>query len=234
MQNQQVLVIEDDEDIQELLRHHLLKEGLRVSICSTGEEGIALLARDNHSANTGCILLDRMLPGIDGMEVCRLLKKNPVTQHIPVVMVTAKGAESDIVAGLELGADDYIVKPFSPRVLIARVRLILRRKTRQPYNESAVIANHAIEIYPGKHVVLLHQKPLDLTHMEFSVLHLLASQPGWVFTRNQIMDSVRADNYPVTERSVDVVIVGLRRKLGDAGDLIETVRGVGYRCVEKE
>ena len=174
-----------------------------------------------------------MLPGMDGIEVCRLLKRDPKTQHVPVIMVTAKGEESDIVSGLELGAEDYIVKPFSPRVLIARIRSVMRRKTCETYNTSTVLTLKDIEIHPGRHQVLYKGNRLDLTHMEFQVLHLLACQPGWVFTRNQVIDSVRTDNYPVTDRSVDVIIVGLRRKLGEAGDMIETVRGVGYRFVEQ-
>jgi two-component system phosphate regulon response regulator PhoB len=169
---------------------------------------------------------------MDGIDVCKLMKKNPKWLNIPVIMVTAKGEETDIVSGLELGADDYIIKPFSPKVLIARVRATLRRKSREMYNSDVVINVKNLEIHPGKHEVILGNQKLDLTHMEFQVLHLIASQPGWVFTRNQIIDMIRDDNYQVTDRSVDVIIVGLRRKLGDAGDLIETVRGVGYRFLE--
>jgi two-component system, OmpR family, alkaline phosphatase synthesis response regulator PhoP len=228
MTHTKVLVIEDDEDIQMLIRHNLEKEGFAVSVASSGEDGMYILRKEPVS----CLLLDLMLPGIDGLEVCRLLKKDPKTQYLPIIMITAKGEESDIVSGLELGADDYIVKPFSPRVLLARVRSIVRRKSKDAYDGEAVLTVKEIEIHPGKHVVLYKGRHLDLTHMEFQVLHILASQPGWVFTRNQIIDSVRDDNYPVTDRSVDVVIVGLRRKLGEAGEMIETVRGVGYRFAE--
>jgi two-component system phosphate regulon response regulator PhoB len=230
MANEHILVIEDDEDIQILLQRNLEKEGFRVSVCGTGEDGMALLKKDFFD----CLLLDLMLPGIDGLEVCRFMKKNEKMQQIPIIMVTAKGEESDIVAGLELGADDYIVKPFSPRVLLARVRTILRRKTGETYNSAGTVVVKDIEINPNRHEVLYKGKRIDLTHMEFQVLHLMASQPGWVFTRNQIIDNVRNDNYPVTDRSVDVVIVGLRRKIGEAGELIETVRGVGYRFAEQE
>jgi len=228
MPRERILVIEDDEDIQELIRHNLSAEGYSITLSGSGEDGLVKARRDVPD----CILLDIMLPGLGGLEVCRELKKNGKTQLIPVLIVTARGEESDIVAGLELGADDYIVKPFSPRVLVARVRAIFRRKTRDAYNQSAVVTVKGIEIHPGRHEVVAEGRKLNLTHLEFQVLHLLASQPGWVFTRSQIIENVRSDNYPVTDRSVDVVIVGLRKKLGNAGDTIETVRGVGYRFTE--
>jgi two-component system phosphate regulon response regulator PhoB len=228
MSHESILVIEDDEDIQVLIRHNLSREGFTVAVVDNGEDGLDRLRKGAF----GAVLLDLMLPGMDGLDVCRLLKRNPRFQHIPVIMVTAKGEESDIVAGLELGADDYILKPFSPRVLVARVRSTLRRKSREAYDSAAVITHRELQIHPGKHEVIYKNERMDLTHMEFQVLHLLASRPGWVLTRNQIIENVRTDNYPVTDRSVDVIIVGLRRKLGMAGDRIETVRGVGYRFVE--
>ena len=228
MPHEHILVIEDDEDIQELILHNLSNEGYRVTVATTGEDGLLKLKKDPFD----CILLDIMLPGLNGLEVCRQLKKNTKTQNVPVIMVTAKGEESDIVAGLELGADDYIVKPFSPRVLIARVRSTFRRKSREAYNMETVLTTKNLEIHPGRHEALLGGEKVDLTHMEFQVLHLLASQPGWVFTRSQIIDNIRNDNYPITDRSVDVVIVGLRKKLGDDGTMIETVRGVGYKFTE--
>jgi two-component system phosphate regulon response regulator PhoB len=147
-------------------------------------------------------------------------------------MLTAKGEEPDIVTGLELGADDYIVKPFSPKVLIARIKTVLRRKSAEPVDESAPLQVHEMQIHPGRREVLFKNKPIELTNMEFQLLHFLASRPGWVFSRYQIVEGVRGDNYPVTDRSVDVMIVGLRKKLGDAGSLIETVRGAGYRFKE--
>ncbi len=230
MAHENILVIEDDEDIQVLLQHNLLQEGYKVAVAATGEDGLHKVKKDLYD----CLLLDLMLPGMDGMEVCRQLKKDPKTQNVPIIMVTAKGEESDIVTGLELGAEDYIVKPFSPRVLVARIRSVLRRKSREAYDEAAVVSAENLEIHPGRHEVVYKGKKLDLTRMEFQVLHLLASRPGWVFTRGQVIDSVRTDNYPVTDRSVDVMIVGLRRKLGEAGELIETVRGVGYRFAQEE
>lgn len=225
MSHENILVIEDDEDIQLLLKHNLSKEGYNVTLADDGEEGLELLQQEDFS----CVLLDLMLPGIDGLEVCRSVKNNPSIKNIAVIMVTAKGEESDIVAGLELGADDYIVKPFSPGVLLARIRSVLRRKGKEEYNESSVITVNSLQIHPGRHAVVYKNENITLTFMEFQVLHLLASHPGWVFTRNQIINTIRDDNYPVTDRSIDVVIVGLRKKLGEAGRFVETVRGVGYR-----
>ncbi len=225
MPHEHILVIEDDEDIQELILHNLVREGLRVTAVSNGEAGLRKLQKDA----VDCILLDLMLPGMDGIEVCRIIKNNPKTQTLPIIMVTAKGEESDIVLGLELGADDYIIKPFSPKVLIARLRSTLRRRSREAYNSAEIIRAQDIEIHPGRREVIVSKKKVELTNMEFQVLHLLASQPGWGLTRGQIIDNVRIDNYPVSDRSVDVVIVGLRKKLGDAGAMIETVRGVGYK-----
>jgi len=230
MGHEAILVIEDDEDIQLLIKHNLLKEGYKVSVADNGEDGLRLLQKEQFS----CVLLDLMLPGIDGLDVCRNIKKNPVIQNIAIIMVTAKGEESDIVAGLELGADDYIVKPFSPSVLMARIRSVLRRKKREEYNDVSVVTINDLQIHPGRHAVLYKNENITLTHMEFQVLHLMASQPGWVFTRNQIINNIRDDNYPVTDRSIDVVIVGLRKKLGEAGKFIETVRGVGYRFMDEE
>jgi two-component system alkaline phosphatase synthesis response regulator PhoP len=177
-------------------------------------------------------LLDLMLPGVDGLEVCKTLKRDAKTEHIPIIMMTAKGEESDVVAGLELGADDYITKPFSPKVLIARVRAVLRRKTRETTDETATVKVHELMIHPGRHEVLVKNKPVPLTLTEFRILHLLARRPGWAFTRYQIVEGIQGDPRTVTDRSVDVQIVGLRKKLGAAGQWIETVRGVGYRFKE--
>lgn len=224
----QILIIEDEEDIIELVSYNLSREGYRVIGVSSGEEG---LKRARNDPPDLCIL-DLMLPGMDGLEVCKLLKSDSKTQNIPIVMLTAKGEDADIVAGLELGADDYIVKPFSPRVLIARLRAVLRRKSRDAVDHTAPITIHDLTIHPGRHEVKAEDKKIDLTYTEFRVLHFLANRPGWVFTRYQIVEAVRGDNYPVTDRSVDVLIVGLRKKLGTRGKYIETVRGVGYRFRE--
>ncbi len=228
MAKEHILVIEDEEDIQELVRYNLSKEGYRVAQVLSGEEGL----KTARSQMPDLIVLDLMLPKLDGLEICRLLKADPKTQHIPVVMLTAKGEESDVVAGLELGADDYITKPFSPKVLIARLRAVLRRKTKEEADDSAPLKVHDVVIHPGRHEVTVKGKPTVLTFTEFQLLHFLAKRPGWVFTRQQIVDAVRGEDYPVTDRSVDVQVVGLRKKLGVCGDLIETVRGVGYRFKE--
>jgi two-component system phosphate regulon response regulator PhoB len=175
------------------------------------------------------IVLDLLLPAVDGLEVCRQLRRDNHTRHVPIVMLTAKTEESDVVAGLELGADDYITKPFSPRILLARVKTVLRRKAREATDEDASISVHDLVIHPGWHEVLLGGSPLELTFTEFRLLQFLARRPGWAFTRTQIVDAVKGEDYPVTERSVDVQVAGLRKKLGNNGNYIETVRGIGYR-----
>jgi two-component system alkaline phosphatase synthesis response regulator PhoP len=228
MANEHILLVEDEEDILELLRYNLTKEGFRVTGVTSGEEAL----RSAKALLPDLVLLDLMLPGLDGLEICRHLKQDNRTQHIPVVMVTAKGEEADIVTGLELGADDYVTKPFSPRVLLARVRSVLRRQTRAVPGEGDPISIHGILIHPGRHEVVIDGQVADLTAIEFRLLHLLARRPGWVFTRAQIVLGVHGDDYPVSDRSVDVQVVGLRKKLGNAGQFVETVRGVGYRLKE--
>ncbi len=220
-----ILVVEDEEPICELLRYNLSKAGYRVNLAGGVAEARASIAADKPDL----VLLDLMLPDGDGLDLCRWLRRNPDTQVVPVVMVTAKGEEADIVAGLELGADDYIVKPFSPRVLLARIRAVLRRRSVEPVSADAVISRHGLVIHPGRHEVLVDDQPVELSATEFRVLHCLARRPGWVFTRSQIARAVHGGDDVVTDRSVDVQIVALRRKLGPAGKLIETVRGVGYR-----
>lgn len=225
-----VLIVEDEEDIRELVRYNLQRENFAVLEAGSGEEGLRLVDR----TIPDLILLDLMLPGRDGLEVCRILKRDNRTSGIPVVMMTARGEESDIVTGLELGAEDYIVKPFSPRVLCARAKAVLRRNASVPDLEpDDVITIHDMVIHPGRHEVLVKDRPVDLTATEFRILHFLARRPGWVFTRYQIVDAVHGEDYPVTERSVDVQVVGLRRKLKRAGNYIETVRGIGYRFRDK-
>jgi two-component system phosphate regulon response regulator PhoB len=223
--SKRVVVVEDDLDILELITYNLEREGYEVTGAATGEDGIDAA----RSEKPDLVLLDLMLPGIDGLEVCRRLKADPDTAHIPVVMVSAKGEETDIVTGLELGADDYVTKPFSPKVLIARMRAVQRRRGRAHVSEDDVIKIDDIVIHPGRHEVTVGGERIDLTFTEFRILHILARRPGWVFTRHQIVDSIHGEHYPVTDRAVDVQIVGLRRKMGPAGEHIETVRGVGYR-----
>ncbi len=228
MAKEHVLVVDDEEDILELVRYNLVKEGYRVTTVASGEEAL----KSARSALPDIILLDLMLPGVDGLEVCRLLKQDLKTRHIPIIMLSAKGEEADIVTGLELGAADYITKPFSPRVLVARLRAVLRRRSTEAVSESSPLNIHDITIHPGRHEVLVKGEPVDLTVTEFRLLHMLARRPGWVFTRSQIVDGVHGEDYPVSDRSVDVQVVGLRKKLGISGDYIETVRGVGYRFKE--
>lgn len=223
-----ILVVEDESDIRELIRYNLAREGYGVLEAESGERAL-VVARES---NPDLILLDLMLPELDGLEVCRRLRRDYPQLQTPIVMVTAKGEEADIVAGLEVGADDYITKPFSPRVLTARIRAVLRRGSREKGVEAEPIQIHNLTIHPGRHEILVDGRAIDLTATEFRVLTFLARRPGWVFTRYQIVDAVHGENYPVTERSVDVQIVGLRKKLGEAGKLIETVRGVGYRFKE--
>ena len=229
MAKEKILVVDDEEDILDLVRYNLEKEGYRVTGIGTGEEAL----KSARQIGPDLMLLDLMLPGVDGLEVCKILKNDAETSQIPIIMLTAKGEESDIVTGLELGADDYISKPFSPKVLIARVRTVLRRiRAEKDQQFSDKIEMNEFRIDPGKHLVTYNEKPVDLTYTEFRLLQLLANRPGWVYTRFQIVDALRGDDYPVTERSVDVQIVGLRKKLGSGGKYIQTVRGVGYRFKE--
>jgi len=225
MSKERILVVDDEEDILELLKYNLSREGYQVSCTTSGEKTLSLVETETPDL----ILLDLMLPGMDGLEVARRLKDKPHTKNVPIVMLTAKGEEADIVTGLELGADDYVTKPFSPRILLARVRAVLRRKEKGSQDKTSVIQIHNLTIHPGRHEVLVNGDPVQLTFTEFGILNYLIRRPGWVFTRSQIVDEVRGEDYYVTDRSVDVQIVGLRRKLGPAGEYIETVRGVGYR-----
>jgi len=228
MSRKKILIVDDEEDILELVDYNLGREGYKTIRAMSGEDAL----KKSRSERPDLIILDLMLPGIDGLEVMKALKADSVTKKIPTVMLTAKGEEADIVTGLELGADDYITKPFSPRVLLARIRSVLRRNIENESPSSPTLYIHDLEIHQGRRIVLAKGKPIDLTFTEFQVLAFLATRPGWVFTRTQIVDAVRGDSYPVTDRSVDVQIVGLRKKLGEYGKYIETVRGVGYRFRE--
>ncbi len=228
MGKEKILVVDDEEDILELVRYNLDREGYGVVCAVSGEEALKRAAKDS----VDLIILDLMLPGMDGLDVTKKLKGDEKTGNIPIVMLTAKGEEADIVTGLELGADDYITKPFSPRILIARIKAVMRRHQSTLPEKDEIVRIRELTIHPGRHQVAAGEKSLNLTHTEFQLLYLLARKPGWVFTRTQIVDAVRGDDYPVTDRSVDVQIVGLRKKLGRLGKYIETVRGVGYRFAE--
>lgn len=226
-----ILVVEDEMAIQQLVSYNLIKAGFHVSCADTGEIALELLYREE----IDCILLDLMLPGMSGLEVCTSIKEKAGRSgpQIPIIMLTAKGEEEDIVTGLECGADDYITKPFSPKVLIARIKAVLRRRDEKSKKkgdgQQPVIVIDDLEINKGRHEVTLRNEKLQLTMTEFGILELLAGKPGWVFTRQQIIDSVRGYDFLVTPRAIDVQIFGLRKKMGTSGTLIETVRGIGYR-----
>tara|TARA_B100001175_G_scaffold12321_1_gene9591 strand:+ start:133 stop:837 length:705 start_codon:yes stop_codon:yes gene_type:complete len=226
-----ILIIEDEPDIRDLLEFHLKKEGYKVLTSSDGEKGLKAALKESPNL----ILLDLLLPGIKGLDVCRVLKNDVNTSQINIIMVTALGQEENIVKGLETGADDYVSKPFNMSILLARISAVLRRNNIDANSNHDNVDINGIKIIPRlREVAVAQQKIKDLTFTEFQILHLLATHPGWVFTRYQIIDKIRGDNYPVTDRSVDFQIVGLRKKLGDHGKLIETIRGVGYRFHRNE
>jgi len=226
-----ILVVEDEATIQQLVSYNLIKAGFHVTCADSGEEALEVLLRED----IDCVLLDLMLPGMSGLEVCETIRRKSDQSgcSIPIVMLTAKGEEEDIVAGLDYGADDYVTKPFSPKVLIARIKAVLRRgfekQKTEAADDQATIMVDDLEINKGRHEVRLRGDLLHLTMTEFGILALLAGKPGWVFTRQQIIDSVRGYDFLITPRAIDVQIFGLRKKMGNSGSLIETVRGVGYR-----
>ncbi|TVQ23432.1 MAG: DNA-binding response regulator [Spirochaetaceae bacterium] len=226
MRGKTVLVVDDEKDIAELVRVTLNREGFAAECAYSGEDALARAA----TLRPDLIVLDLMLPGVSGIEVCKRLKTNESTRGIPVLMLTAKTEDSDIVVGLESGADDYLTKPFSPKVLVARVKTILRRERPDADTATAeTISIHGVTIDVSRHEVHVDGGAVQLSATEFAILEFLARNPGWVFSRYKIIDAVKGKDYPVTERSVDVQILGLRKKLGSRGSLIETVRGVGYR-----
>jgi len=229
-QQPRVLVVEDEADLQELLRFNLERDGFEVHAADTGEQAVKIASAEQPDL----ILLDLMLPRMDGLDVCRRLKADPALSRVPIIMVTAKGEDADVVAGLELGADDYITKPFSPRILMARVRAVMRRQSEEsaPEGAAGLIEMDPIVVDPDRHEAMLDGKPLDLTATEFRLLTLLVRKPGRVFTRQQIIETIHGGQSAVTDRSVDVQVVSLRRKLGPHADLVQTVRGVGYRFRE--
>ncbi len=224
MAKERILAVDDEEDILELVRYNLAKEGFDV-ICADGGEKCLELA-ETHSPDL--IVLDLMMPGIDGLDVCKKLKSSPKTQSIPVVMLTAKSSESDIVVGLELGADDYVVKPFSPRILNARIKSVLRRSAKGE-DDPAMIRRAGFTVNSTGREVSYKGEEVNLTFSEFEILKLLISHPGRVYSRLQIMKAARNDDYIVTERAIDVQIVNLRKKLKEGGKFIRTVRCVGYK-----
>jgi two-component system, OmpR family, alkaline phosphatase synthesis response regulator PhoP len=225
MDTYRILVVDDEEDIAELVRYNLISEGYHVTCTGSGEDAIRLIRTEGFDL----VVLDLMLPGMSGIKVAKTLRSDPKVLNIPIIMLTAKSEEPDILSGLEL-ADDYVTKPFSPKILGARISAVLRRKS-EPAGKD-ILCRGDISIDPGRRRVEVFGEPVELSFTEFQILVMLCRRPGWVSTRSQIVDGVRGDNYPVTERSVDVQIVGLRKKLGPCGHYIETVRGVGYRFKE--
>lgn len=221
--SQMILIVEDEEAIRELIRINLVAAGYATSEASDGAQALERAK----SVKPDLILLDWMLPGLDGTDVLRHLRADPTLAAIPVLMLTAKSEESDVVLGLELGAADYVTKPFSNKVLVARIRALLRRGAEEPPEETIRYAG--LVLTPGQRQATLEGKDLVLTCGEFDMLSLLCARPGHVYTRSQIVSRTKGDDYPVTDRAVDVTIVSLRRKLGTFGERLETVRGVGYR-----
>jgi two-component system phosphate regulon response regulator PhoB len=224
--SEKVVVIEDEADILELIEYNLRREGYKVLSAKDGVEGLQRVRQEAPDL----VLLDLMLPKLDGIEVCRRLKGDPLTRGIPIVMVTAKGEESDVVLGLGVGADDYVGKPFSPKELLARVRAVLRRgPLREDSGAGERVVREELVIDATRHEVLVDGAPVDFTATEFRLLHLLASHPGRVFTRDHLLSRVIGDDALVLDRNIDVHIRAIRKKLGGRRELVETIRGVGYR-----
>jgi DNA-binding response OmpR family regulator len=222
-----ILVVEDDADIVELLRYNLEREGFEVRAVGDGEAGLAAAA----AHPPALILLDLMLPSMEGLDVCRELRRREATRGIPLIMLTAKGDEADVVLGLGLGADDYVTKPFSPKQLVARIRAVLRRGTVRPDGDATErIDRGPLVIDTARHEVRLDGTPVALTLAEFRILHALASSPERVFTRDQLLDRITQGKSVIIDRNVDVHVRAIRKKLGKHGERIVTVRGVGYKC----
>jgi len=227
---ERILIIEDDPEIQEMLKYAFVQEGWNLIHAVTGEEGFERLRNEG----ADCVILDIMLPGMDGFKTLKKIRSEESFRYLPVIMCTARAGEADIVAGLELGADDYVVKPYSPRVLAARIRAGLRRKE-APHSQNANFFRHGkLSLDVEKHAAFLaetpgEQVPVDLSATEFAILTHFMKHPDIVFSRQKLINSIRGPDYPVTDRSVDVQILGLRKKMGEAGEMIETIRGVGYR-----
>lgn len=225
MSHTKIVVIEDEPDILEVIQHNLTREGFKVLACTDGAEGLRMVQNEAPAL----VLLDLMLPGMDGLEVCRLLKMDTVTQHIPIVMITAKAEESDIVLGLGLGADDYMTKPFRPRELVARVRAVLRRVPPTKAGGVERLVRDGLVVDAVRHQVYIDDEEVRLTATEFRLLHFMASHPGRVFTRDQLVHRAIGEDAVVVDRNIDVHIRSIRQKLARYRGMIETVRGVGYR-----
>lgn len=222
---EKILIIEDDPGIQEMLNYSFAQEGWKLIQAKSGEEGLELL----HKEGADCIILDIMLPGMDGFNTLKKIRSDESFQNIPVIMCTARGEETDVVTGLELGADDYVVKPYSPRILAARIRAGLRRKEFQSGEEKTMLRHGNLVLDTERHTCFFGEEPLELFATEFAILAQFMSHPDIVFSRQKLITAIHGSDYPVTDRSIDVQILGLRKKLQSSGDMIETIRGVGYR-----
>lgn len=228
MGRSKIVVIEDEPDIVEVMCYNLQREGYQVSSTTRGDEGLELV----RNQSPALVILDLMLPGMDGLTVCQQIKSDPLTRSTPIIIVSAKGEESDVVIGLGLGADDYIAKPFSPREMLARVKAVLRRGPLQEEQQKDRIVAKDLVIDPGRHEVRAAGELVKLTATEFKLLHQLASQPGRAYTREQLLNRVVGEGVVVVDRNIDVHIRSVRKKLGDLGEMIQTIRGVGYRFVD--
>lgn len=227
MANIHILIVEDDADISEMIDYNLKKEGFKTRIASDGNEALVIL----QSHNFDLVLLDLMLPEIDGLEICKKLRADKKTKRLPIIMLTAKSQEADKVIGLELGADDYVTKPFSPREIIARIKAVLRR-TQKTLNEEKMIVVGDLSIDVERHLVKVSNDEVVFTSTEFKLLVFLAQKAGTVVSREVILDNVFGYSSGVYDRTVDTHIKSLRKKLGKAKDYIETIRGFGYRVRE--
>lgn len=229
MSKKKIVIVEDEPDILEVLSYNLKREGFEVFSAINGTLGLSLVNKELPDL----VLLDLMLPGMDGIEICSTIKNNPATQNTLIIMVTAKGEESDIVLGLGVGADDYVTKPFSPKELVARVKAVLRRGVlveASPREEKIEVGGLAIN--PDKYEITIDGNEIRLTATEFRLLHYLASNPGRVFSREQLLSRAMGDDVVVVDRNIDVHIRGIRKKMAINPPLIETIRGVGYRLRE--
>jgi DNA-binding response OmpR family regulator len=231
--NRTALVVEDEPEIADLVKFHLEREGVDVTVTRSGRRALELARK----SIPDLLVLDLMLPDLDGLEVCRRLKENDETKKIPVVMLTARGSEADIVAGIEMGADDYVTKPFSPRVLMARLQNAMRKHGIpgvEQHDGVLVRCGGKLTIDKERHVVICNGETISLTITEFEMLFMLAKRPGFVRTRDQIISTVHGPLTVLSQRTIDVHITAIRRKMQDLGDSIETVRGVGYRFSDGE
>jgi two-component system phosphate regulon response regulator PhoB len=223
-----LLLIDDERDLIELVRYNVEREGFDVIATHDGREGLEIARRHRPDL----ILLDVMMPGMDGLEVCRALRRDAATERTPVIMLTARASESDRVVGLELGADDYLTKPFSPRELVARVKAVLRRSQPQA-DDSQAIKRGGLVVDPARHEVTWEGEPVSLTATEFRIVQLLAGKAGRVLSRDEIIDAALGRDAAVFDRTVDVHITAIRKKLGRGGELVETVRGFGYKLRDR-